>query len=57
MEVMKSMSYKLSGSLTGASTTPIKTISIIIMVISRHFEPGNPGNPEVRLTKWAKMLA
>ena len=43
--VFLSMTYKHSGTLTGASTTPIQTISIIIMVISRHFEPGNPGNP------------
>ena len=43
--VYLSMTYKHSGTLTGASTTPIQTISIIIMVISRHFEPGNPGNP------------
>ena len=27
------------------STDPLVAISIIIMVISRHFEPGNPGNP------------
>ena len=27
------------------STDPLVAISIIIMVISRHFEPGNPGIP------------
>ena len=40
-----SMTSKLSGTLTGASTNPLQTISIIIKVISSHFDPGNPGNP------------
>ena len=43
--VFLSMTSKLSGTLTGASTNPLQTISIIIKVISSHFDPGNPGNP------------
>ena len=42
--VFLSMTYKHSGTLTGASTDPLQTISIIIRVISIHFNVGSLGS-------------
>ena len=64
-EVKKLMTSILSGTLSGDSTTPLQTISIIIRVILSHFKPGNPGNPvgqankigqNVRLTYWVPWV-
>ena len=55
-EVMRSMTSKLSETLKGPSTDPMEAISMITKVISSHFEPGNPGNPGVRLTFWPILL-